>query len=203
MSNFGDCGCAGFGSPFPFGPFPPGCNSVVPPCNPPLQPTESVPSQLNNLEQSLFGTFTVTPIPGQGGRAVWSGQCSANSIVPGYAMNPGEGFICYIIRIMTVILGQVNAAITAANAATAAANAAAAAFGHVTNISFPLAYSVAQLQSVPTVGIIPLGAIVKVMSAINSGQLNEYQLQAGALPSNPPSYFPPNDNPNAHWMLVS
>lgn len=69
--------------------------------------------------------------------------------------------------------------------------------------NLPAAYSVAQLQALPTVGVVPFGAVVQVVGGTASGVLNNYQLQAGALPSNPPSYFPPNDDPAAHWMLLN
>jgi len=150
-----------------------------------LQPSESVASQLQNLESQLFGPFTATPIQGANGRAVWSQLCSANSAVPGFPRNPGEGFICYIIRMMSTLLAQFNTV------------------QYSNRFLLPMAYSIPQLQAVPTVNTIPFGAIVSVIGAINPGEESRYQLQAGSLPSTPPAYFPPNDNPNAHWMLVA
>lgn len=70
------------------------------------------------------------------------------------------------------------------------------------NYSFPSAYSVSDLQALPTANL-PLSIIVSVIGATTPGALNFYQLQAGALPDNPPSYFAPNDNPTLHWMLLA
>lgn len=70
-----------------------GCN----PCAQTLK-VESQASALQNLEQNLFGTFTKTIV---NGRAVWTQVCDSEST--GLSCNPrsdGEGFICYILRLM-------------------------------------------------------------------------------------------------------
>lgn len=175
------CGCEGYGmAPFtPYGNWS-GCNPIVPPCNPRLQPQESVTSQLQNLISTLFGSVNIQFVPGGGGRAVWSGVCAAQTEVTGIPQNPGEGLLCYIIRALSIVNGA-----------------------YATKYSFPAAYSVAQLQALQTVNSIPLGAIISTIGCTTPGAENRYQLQAGSLPSNPPYYFPPNDNSNAHWMLVA
>lgn len=74
-------------------PSPPACPSTV--------TTESVASQLQNLITTLLGTFTVTVV---NGRAVWSAPCSAATAgLSCFPILPGEGFVCYFLRILTTI----------------------------------------------------------------------------------------------------
>lgn len=174
------CGCNGYGEA-PFTPYGQGCGGwpQVPPCQPPMQPQESVSSQLQNLELSLFGPFTATPVSGQPGRATWSNQCSANSAIPGFARNAGEGLICYILRFMAVVSPQIQF-----------------------QYRFPVAYNESQFRAMPTVNAIPAGAIVTTIGITAPGVANTFQLQAGISEDNFPYYFSPNDNSNVHWTLI-
>jgi len=50
-----------------------------------------------------LGTFVITVV---GGRGTWGAQCSPNSSgIPGYPRQTGEGFICYILRVLTAVVG--------------------------------------------------------------------------------------------------
>lgn len=70
-----------------------GCN----PCNQALN-EESLASQINNLTESLLGTFTKTI---SNGRATWSAECSPNTNgVACFPKSESEGFICYILRVL-------------------------------------------------------------------------------------------------------
>lgn len=137
------CGCS-----------PCGCNQQIPACMPMLPQQESVSSQLQNLAANLFGPFQVTIVNGRG---IWSSLCSVLSVVPGYPKNPGEGQICYIIRVLSSIaLGNGNGYFTA------------------------YVNSLAQLVAIPTAaGQVNLGGIIPVMNLINPGQLTFVQLQPG------------------------
>lgn len=79
-------------------------NNCCDPCDS-VKSTESVASQNQNLVDSLFGMFTKTVTNGV---AVWSGLCDPNAEIPSFPRNEGEGFICYIIRILP-FLGVVYA----------------------------------------------------------------------------------------------
>lgn len=68
------------------------------PCAPALTTQESIASQLENLTNALFGTFTKTIV---NGRAVWSAQCTPyDTGVSCIPRNLGEGTLCYIQRVM-------------------------------------------------------------------------------------------------------
>lgn len=76
-------------------------NSQCTPCYTQVSTKESLASELDNLTNSLFGTFTKTIV---NGRAVWSAICSSND--EGLSCFPravDEGFICYILRILDEI----------------------------------------------------------------------------------------------------
>jgi hypothetical protein len=84
-----DCGC--------------GCNPEVSPCQPGVPQQESVASQLTNLRAALLGPVAVTVTNGRG---VWGEQCSPNSGgIPGYPRQSGEGWVCYIMRVLMAIVG--------------------------------------------------------------------------------------------------
>lgn len=75
------------------------CNDT--PCSTGLSTTESMASQIGNLIDELFGTFTKTIV---NGRAVWSAVCSPNDTgLACYPRADGEGWICYIIRVLDAI----------------------------------------------------------------------------------------------------
>ena len=62
---------------------------------------EGLSSKITNLITSLFGTFTQTITNGRG---VWTAQCSPNTDgLPCFPKSASEGFICYILRILTEI----------------------------------------------------------------------------------------------------
>jgi len=62
---------------------------------------EGLASQITNLTETLFGTFTKTIV---NGRAVWSAVCSPNTDgIPCFPKGATEGFVCYFLRIMSEI----------------------------------------------------------------------------------------------------
>lgn len=89
-----------------------GNNNCCDPCDQ-VNKSESVPSQLENLILSLLGSFTKTVTDGV---ATWSAVCDPNAEIPSFPRLPGEGFICYIIRILPalgfVFAGEYNAGLT-------------------------------------------------------------------------------------------
>jgi hypothetical protein len=151
------------------------CDPQVTPCNPTLPQQEPVASQLQNLAINLFGPFT--PVY-QNGRWTWTQLCSTSSQIAGFPQNPGEGLICYILRVM----------------------------GELRNVvaQTPYASSIAAAQAVPTVNILPPTALVGIMNAISSGVLAFYQFNVSTTPpaTNLPSIFKPNDNPNGYFTFV-
>lgn len=71
-------------------------------CTPCDNSIESVASQLSNLIAQLLGTFTKTTV---NGRSTWSAVCSPTQEISGYPKLDGEGFICYLLRIIPLITG--------------------------------------------------------------------------------------------------
>ena len=62
---------------------------------------ESVPSQIDNLTNALYGAITKTV---QNNRVIWNIPCDPNlsSSINGIARNTNEGLLCYIIRALNV-----------------------------------------------------------------------------------------------------
>lgn len=98
MSDCGNgngCGPA-YGGPGAFA----GCRPGAP-CAPSSVAQESTGSMIENLSYQLFGTPTKSITDG---RIIWSTPCTPNtSGLPGLAKVDGEGFICYLLRVMTQI----------------------------------------------------------------------------------------------------
>lgn len=72
------------------------------PCDPSPNQQESLASQVSNLTTSLFGAFQKTIV---NGRTVWTTVCDPNANVPGFPRIAGEGFICYLLRIVPLFQG--------------------------------------------------------------------------------------------------
>lgn len=71
------------------------------PCAPQLTTTESLSSEIQNLSIKLFGEFTKTIVDG---RAVWGTLCSPDTDgVSCLSKSPDEGFICYLLRLMSTV----------------------------------------------------------------------------------------------------
>lgn len=91
------------GSTGPTGPSSPlgGIGCVAPPCVPPGVAQESTASQIENLTLSLLGQVTKMIV---NGRTVWNPQCSPYTTgIPAIPLNSGEGLICYLLRVMSLI----------------------------------------------------------------------------------------------------
>lgn len=95
------CGNTGPSSPWGYG----GIGCAAPPCIPSTMPQESTASMLDNLTQLLFGPVQKSTV---NGRTVWTQPCTGyQNGVPGLPMNPNEGFLCYVIR-LTSLIGLFN-----------------------------------------------------------------------------------------------
>jgi hypothetical protein len=88
---------------------------------------ESVPSLIDNLVAALYGGF-YNPITGENaggivksvvnGRVVWAPPCNPSNVAyqfPGVPPNPGEGVLCYILRVFS---GYQSNQVTVANTVT-------------------------------------------------------------------------------------
>ena len=64
---------------------------------------ESVPSQIDNLTNALYGAITKTV---QNNRVIWNIPCDPNlsSSINGIARNTNEGLLCYIIRALNIAI---------------------------------------------------------------------------------------------------
>jgi hypothetical protein len=167
------CGCGGLGIIPPVG-------RIGNECILPTRPEqESVASQLTNLETALFGSFQTTVV---NGRATWSQLCSLSSEVPGYPINSGEGFICYLIRIIAALSSQIS---------------------NDSVQTTPFATSVATAKTL-TSSDLASGNVVCVLNAINPGQLSFYLFSiSGSRPAESiPAIFYPDDNPQGFFTLV-
>jgi hypothetical protein len=61
---------------------------------------ESIASSLDNLVLNLFGLVTKTIV---NGRATWTIPCALTNAILNHPQNVGEGFICYILRLMATM----------------------------------------------------------------------------------------------------
>lgn len=88
------CGQTGPSSPY-------GVGCTAPPCVPSSVAQESTASMLDNLSLALFGPISKSTVAG---RTVWSAPCTGyQSGVPGLPMNANEGFLCYVIRLISLV----------------------------------------------------------------------------------------------------
>jgi len=64
---------------------------------------ESVPSQIDNLTNALYGAITKTV---QGGRVIWNIPCdpTLSSSINGIPRNTNEGLLCYIMRALNLTI---------------------------------------------------------------------------------------------------
>lgn len=74
-----------------------GCND---PCAPVLAQPEAVASEINNLIEELFGSITKNY---SNGRVTWNVQCAATQQFANTPIEDGEGYICYLLRVLGVI----------------------------------------------------------------------------------------------------
>lgn len=151
-----------------------GCQPT--PCSPSLPQQESVGSQMQNLETALFGAFTINIVNGRG---VWSQTCTGSSPIPGYTQNAGEGYICFLLRVMNSIRQAPQ--------------------------TIAYATSIAQAQAIPTLNILGAGALLSIMNAVNPGQLSVYQYNTSASrpAASSPAIFYPTDNSQGYFTIVS
>lgn len=89
---------------------PPNCNPCCVPrpvCDP---SNEALESQLNNLITFLIGVLTKSCGPNN--EVIWSLPCDLDGAepIPGYPITPGQGFLCYLISVITVIIESIPSA---------------------------------------------------------------------------------------------
>jgi len=93
-------------NPFPFltPSYAGGRNSICRADTPyPSVSQESVPSQIDNLTNALYGAITKTV---QGGRVIWNIPCdpTLSSSINGIPRNTNEGLLCYIMRALNLTI---------------------------------------------------------------------------------------------------
>jgi len=91
------CGCND--NAFGYSPYGSACAPELPY---PQVSSESVPSLINNLTYSLYGTITKSIVNSQ---IVWTTPCDPNSTatINGFPRNNGEGLLCYLLRYFNYI----------------------------------------------------------------------------------------------------
>lgn len=88
-----DCGCGDV----PWS----GYLTVSNPCSPPNNSyEEGIASAISNLELNLFGILTKTIV---NGRATWTAPCGTGGSIPAVPRGTSEGFICYILRLISLL----------------------------------------------------------------------------------------------------
>jgi hypothetical protein len=86
MSGINGCGCLGGNGAYPV------CHDAT--------SQETVASWLNNLTTNLFGAVTKTY--SATGAVVWTVGCNPfNGGISNFPINQGEGYLCYIMRVMS------------------------------------------------------------------------------------------------------
>jgi hypothetical protein len=154
-----------------------GCSPSIPPCPPRLPQQASIPGQLEQLNLNLFGPIQVQVV---NGRPVFSGPCGLASQVGSYVRMPNEGFVCYIIRILSILVNGTSPG------------------GFACQI-----FAAADLLNTPTANGQKVAgySVVPGINVINSGQLSWFLLIAG----NSGSFIPNDANAstnNVSWKQV-